>query len=139
MWSLWRIERALTTANARQLAYYADFEAIRYQIRQRLNKNADSVIGDVSDVFIAWLSQGLQAYDQDHAVLARFVTIDWLYPLLQTYVQRDYQLSVVIDWTTIYAQRGLVLCLMPSDDHVPPLYVVLRPAPLRWRIIAVYY
>ncbi len=55
--TLWRIDRALRNDDSAALAELVDLDAVRGAIKTKLNKDADSSIGDLSDSFIRWLQE----------------------------------------------------------------------------------
>jgi hypothetical protein len=77
--TLWRLDRALALDHPDALAALAalvDLEAVRDEIRRKLNKEAPSAIGPVSDDFIDWLEQGIRR--DGSAAIDQQVTLEWV-------------------------------------------------------------
>jgi hypothetical protein len=130
--TLWRLERAVAAGPPSALAGLVDIGAIRDEIRRRLNKDADSRIGEVSDPFIDWLEQALS--DDGDDALETTVTLNWLHGLLAAR-GRGGDLSGAVDHAFFDT---------PTDFHVrignaDPLHLHLEPHWLGWQVRAVYY
>lgn len=74
--TLWRLSGALVADDREALAAMVDLEAIRDELRRRLNKEAESRIGPLSDGFIDWLEQGIRR--NGVAAIEHQVTLDWV-------------------------------------------------------------
>ncbi|EIC20615.1 DUF2939 domain-containing protein [Thiorhodovibrio frisius] len=133
-WTLWRMSRAASSATPEALRPFVDLGAVRDQIRRRLNKDLKSDIGEVSDHFIEWIEQGLQ--QQGTAAIDHLVKLEWIAGLL-----RDESSQTPLLERVIYAfydpPHGFLIKLEQPDGE--PVTLLLRPAPLRWRITAVSY
>ncbi|MBK5970057.1 MULTISPECIES: DUF2939 domain-containing protein [Thiorhodovibrio] len=133
-WTIWRMSRAAGSATPEALGPFVDLAAVRDQIRRRLNKNLSSHIGEVSDPFIHWIEQGLQR--NDGAALEHIVTLEWVASLLRDEASQ----RSLIDRTQ-YAffdlPKGFLIKL--ENHGGQQVFLLLQPAPLRWRITAVYY
>ncbi|MET0000760.1 MAG: DUF2939 domain-containing protein, partial [Candidatus Thiodiazotropha lotti] len=58
--AVYRLEQALLHDDHQALQQMIDVQAVREQIKRKLNKNVESNIGDVSNGFIDWLQSGIQ-------------------------------------------------------------------------------
>jgi hypothetical protein len=74
--TLWRLDRALAQDHPRALAPLVDLEAVRDEIRRRLNKESASAIGPVSDDFVDWLEQAIRR--NGAGAVEQQVTLEWL-------------------------------------------------------------
>jgi Protein of unknown function (DUF2939) len=74
--TVWRLDRALTRDDRETLASLVDLEAVRDEIRRRLNKDTASAIGPVSDAFVAWLEQVIRRDGAE--ALEQPVSLDWV-------------------------------------------------------------
>lgn len=133
-WTLWRMSRAASSATPEALGPFVDLAAVRDQIRRRLNKDLDSRIGEVSDPFIDWIEQGLQR--NGTAAIERLVTLEWIAALLRDEATQSPLLERVH-----YAFFDLPDGFRIELENPPGRQVslLLRPAPVRWRITAAYY
>jgi hypothetical protein len=129
--TLWRLERAVAAAPPSAQAGFVDIAAVRDQIRRRLNKDAESRIGEVSDSFIDWLQLALRRSGDD--ALEQTVTLDWLRGLLAAHRTTGRGLPVE---HAFYATPFRFRVRVGGD---PPLQLVLEPRWLGWRVTAVYY
>lgn len=74
--TLWRLDRALALDHPDALAALVDLEAVRDEIRRKLNKEVPSAMGPVSDNFIDWLEQGIRR--NGSAAIEQQVTLEWV-------------------------------------------------------------
>ncbi|MGE5154478.1 MAG: DUF2939 domain-containing protein [Bdellovibrio bacteriovorus] len=74
--TLWRLDRALARDQPGALAPLVDLEAVRNEIRHRLNKDSASAIGPVSDDFVDWLEQAIRR--NGSGAVDQQVTLEWL-------------------------------------------------------------
>ncbi|WPL16423.1 hypothetical protein Thiowin_01377 [Thiorhodovibrio winogradskyi] len=133
-WTLWRMSRAASSATPEALRPFIDLAAVRDQIRRRLNKDLKSRIGEVSDPFIEWIEQGLQ--QRGTKALEHLVTLEWIAGLLRDESSQTQLLERVRH--AFYAPpHGFLIKLEQQNGQ--PINLLLRPAPLRWRITAVSY
>ncbi|MBK1649736.1 DUF2939 domain-containing protein [Rhabdochromatium marinum] len=133
-WTLWRLSQAARSDAPEALAPFVDLEAVRREIRRRLNKDVSSHIGAVSDPFIAWIAQGLQR--QGAAAIDSMVTLDWINGLLHG----DHTTASLLNrvrYAFYDPPHGFLIELAHPDGR--SIMLQLRPAPLIWRITTVYY
>ena len=78
--TLWRLSEALVADDRETLASLVDLDAVRGELLRRLNKEAESRIGPLSDGFIDWLEQGIRR--SGVAALEHQVTLDWVHERL---------------------------------------------------------
>lgn len=74
--TVWRLERALTRNDQDALATLVDLDAVRDEVRRRLNKESSSAIGPVSDQFVAWLEQAIRRGGT--AAVEQQIDLDWV-------------------------------------------------------------
>jgi hypothetical protein len=134
-WTLWRLSRAAHSTTPQALAPFVALASVREEIRRRLNKEVSSHIGEISDPFIAWIEQGLQ--QGGATALEARINLEWIARLL-----RDPDGSRSVLERIRYAfydppHGGFVVRLTGASGEITTL--ILRPSPLRWRIVAVYY
>jgi hypothetical protein len=133
-WTLWRLSRAASSATPEALAPFVDLNAVRDQIRRRLNKDVTSQIGEVSDPFIDWIAAGLQR--EGTAVVDKLVTLEWIAGLLQGTDKRQ-SLFPRLRYAFYDPPRGFLIRIQQQDQGSVSL--LLRPSRLRWRICVIYY
>ena len=73
---VWRLDQAAILNDRTELNRLVDLEAVREQIKRRLNKEVDSAVGEVSNAFVDWLQTGIQRMGSD--AVERLVTLDWV-------------------------------------------------------------
>ncbi len=73
---LWRLDQAVALNDRQALMELVDLQAVREQIKRRLNKEVDSAVGDVSNGFVDWLQDGIRRMGGD--ALNRLVTLEWV-------------------------------------------------------------
>lgn len=74
--TLWRLDRAVRSDDPGVLSELVDLASVRTEIKRKLNKDARSRIGPVSDRFIRWLQAGIQDLGSD--AVDRMVTLAWV-------------------------------------------------------------
>ncbi len=141
LWLIWpyatvlRLHQVAADEQPEALAGLVDIDAVRDQIRRRLNKDADSVIGEVSDPFIDWIAAALEQPGAD--ALERQVSYPWLHALLRQHISPDRGLLGRLGWAFFSSPTDFVLRI--DGDGASPLFLHLRPSPAGWKVIAVYY
>ena len=80
--TLWRLNQAVTRDDASALARLVDLDAVRAEIRQRLDKDHVSAIGPVSDAFVEWMDAGIRRHGADAP--EALVTLDWVRDQLES-------------------------------------------------------
>jgi len=133
-WTLWRMSRAADSATPEALRPFVDLNAIRDQIRRRLNKNLESRIGDVSEPFIEWIESGLQA--EGTAAVEHLVTLEWVAGLLRDPANHR-PLLARVRRASYHLPDGFRIEIEQRDGTL--VLLLLRPGPLRWRIAALSF
>lgn len=133
-WTLWRLSRAANSITPQALAPWVNLDLVREEIRRRLNKEANSCIEDISDPFIAWIEQGLRQGGAS-ALNAR-INLEWIARLLRD-PTASRSLIERVHHAFYHLPQGFVIRLSGTPEQAVTL--ILRPDPLRWRVVAVYY
>jgi hypothetical protein len=133
--ALWDLDRAVADADPQALAPRVDIEAVRDEIRRKLNKDAPSSIGKLSDPFIQWLNQGIRRLGT--GALDEVVTLDWVRERLRAGPQPDRGLLHQVSYAFFDSPRGFRVRLGAPGQ--PQVYLRMTLQGLRWRITAVYY
>ena len=130
--TLWRLERSVVSGNLLGLEGVVDLAAVRAEIRKKLNKDADSNIGALSDPFIRWLEAGIQ--EAGSGAVDRLVTLGWVRG--QLLAHGDGVLAQ-ISYAFFDSPDGFRITLGPADGL--PVQVRLTLHDFAWRVSAVYY
>jgi hypothetical protein len=135
--TLWRLDQALRSGESSALADLVDLAAVRGEIVRKLNKDADSVIGELSDPFIQWLRDGIRIMGGQ--AVERLVTLSWVRERLLTHTAEDSGEGIVgqITYAFFNAHDGFVVRIGRAEDA--PIQLVLKRNGLDWRVFAVYY
>ena len=72
---IYRLDQALVENDRSAIEQLIDVESIQEQIKQKMNKNVESSIGDVSNGFVEWLQSGIQRLGND--AIDNLVNLDW--------------------------------------------------------------
>jgi hypothetical protein len=133
---LWEINRATTQEDPAALAPFVDLPAARRAITEKLNKNADSAIGPLSDPFIRWLEAGITADGND--AIAHLVTLRWVRErlLIDATRHEDGFLSDVT-YAFFDAPDGFRVRIGRTAEN--PTQLRLRLRNFRWQVAAIYY
>lgn len=74
--ALWRLDRAVRSGDTQALTALVDIQRVRTELTRRLDKDEASLVGAVSDEFIAWLEKGIRQYGA--RAVEQLVTLDWI-------------------------------------------------------------
>ena len=133
--SLWRLNALVMDEPPSALARLVDIEAVRDEIRRRLNKESDSRIGEVSDPFIEWIEQGIRRSGDD--TLKQGVTLAWLHARLAGHALPGQGFLPAVSYAFFDPPDGFLVRIGAPDDS--PTYLRLQPALFGWRVTAAYY
>jgi hypothetical protein len=135
--SLWRLDRAVRSEDVEALAALVDLDAVRGEIKKKLNKDVSSRIGPVSDRFIHWLQAGIQTLGS-HAI-DRLVTLDWVREQLLIHTPGGAADGFLGEISSAFfdTQGGFQVRIGPPDDG--PVRLHLERRGLSWRVSALSY
>jgi hypothetical protein len=135
--SVWRLDLATRSRDPSDLAPLVDIEAIRSQIKQRLNKEADSSIDTLSDPFIHWLDAGIQTIGSQ--AVDRLVTLAWVSERLLAHSRDapDRGFLGQLTYAFFDGPSGFRLRIGPENDL--PVHARMRLDGFSWRVEALYY
>ncbi|MEA3276764.1 MAG: DUF2939 domain-containing protein [Pseudomonadota bacterium] len=135
--TLWRLDQAVRVEDSAGLAALVDLDAIRSEIKQKLNKDADSDIGELSDPFIRWLEEGISTMGND--AVDQLVTFEWVRGqlLAQAVGGADRGFLPSVSFAFFDAPDGFNVRIGPASGH--PVYAHLQLRGLKWWVNAVYH
>ena len=135
--SLWRLDRAVRADDAEALAALIDLDAVRGEIKKKLNKDASSRIGPISDRFIGWLQTGIQSLGS--AAIDRLVTLEWVREQLLIHSPGGGADGFLAEVTYAFfdADGRFRVRIGPPDDG--PVRLSLERQGLNWRLAALSY
>lgn len=135
--TLWRIDKAVRDRDMVALADFVDLASVRTEIKKKLNKEANSTIGDMSDPFIRWLEEGIVG--MGNQAVERLVTLSWVRGLLleQSAGDGDKGFLGQVSYAFFDAPDGFMVRIGPASGT--PVRLRLSLHGLNWRISAVYY
>jgi len=133
---LWRIDQAARSGDMVALADLVDVASVREEIKKKLNKDADSTIGVLSDAFIRWLEGGIEVMGSQ--AVDRLVSLSWVRTLLLSHGTGSGEgFFGQISYAFFDAPDGFIARIGPASDS--PVQLRLSFRGLEWRISAVYY
>lgn len=119
------------------LARLVDLTSVRAEIKKKLNKDANSTVGKLSDSFIRWLQDGIgvmgsQAVDQ-------LVTLPWVRERLLAHSVDAAGEGFLgqVTYAFFDAPDGFVVRI--GSVSADPVQLRLSLRGLDWRVSAVYY
>jgi hypothetical protein len=134
--TLWRLDAATRSADPTDLAALVDIDAVRDEIRRKLNKDAQSSIERLSNGFIAWLQTGIQT--EGSGALDRLVTLEWVRTRLLSHNRPgDAGFLGRVSRAFFDAPDGLRVSIGPLDAD--PVWMRMQLHGVAWRVTAVYY
>jgi hypothetical protein len=141
--ALWRLDRAAVNGPTVALAALVDIDAVRDQIRRRLNKEEESRIGEVSDAFIDWIQDGIRR--QRSRPLAHSIDLAWIRELLLSHAEdrAGFWPAVAYAFFDSPTQFRVRIDSRASESAPgstpPPVHLQFQRRWLGWRVIAAYY
>ena len=133
--SLWRLSVAVTDPDSSALAPLVDLEAVRGEIRRKLNKTASSSIGKVSDPFIQWLDRGLQRLGS--GALDQLVTLAWVRERLGANSPPRQGFLGQVSYAFFDSPGGFAVRI--GGPGQAPVHLRLGLEGYKWMLVAVYY
>jgi hypothetical protein len=134
--AVYRLEQALVRNDRQVLQQMIDVEAVREQIKRKLNKNVESNIGDVSNGFIDWLQNGIQRLGSN--AVDEMVDLDWIVRQLRAHNARLDEGGVYDKLTYAFFDGPDRLLLRIGELDEYPVHAHLSLQGAQWRITAVY-
>jgi hypothetical protein len=134
--AVYRLEQALVENDHLVLQQMIDVEAVREQIKRKLNKNVESNIGDVSNGFIDWLQNGIQRLGSN--AVDDMVDLDWVVRQLRAHNSQFDRGGVYDELTYAFFDGPDRLLLRIGDLDESPVHAHLSLQGTSWRITAVY-
>jgi hypothetical protein len=133
--NLWRLNEIVLEEPPAALSRLVDIDSVRDQILRRLNKDAESSIGQVSDPFIEWIEQGIRAPGNER--LEHSVTLEWLHQLLANHGSAERGFLPAVRYAFYAPPNGFLVRIGAADDA--PVYLRMQLGWLGWRFTAAYY
>ncbi len=133
--TIWRLDRALAAGGPASLTGLVDLDAVRGEIRRKINKDSTSAIDRISDGFIDWLAQGIRSDGTD--ALDRLVTLEWVQDRLLSKSTPSGGLLPAVSRALFDAPLDFSIRL--GTPGAEPVFVRMRLGQLGWRVTALYY
>jgi len=133
--ALWRLSQAAADPDPQALAARVDLEAVRGELRRKLNKDSPSAIGTLSDPFLSWLDQGIQRLGT--GALEELVTLAWVRGRLGAHAAPGQGFLPQVAYAFFDAPGGFAVRLGPARPGQVHLRMDLQG--YRWVVTAVYY
>jgi hypothetical protein len=133
---IYRLDKALAENDREAAANLIDIDAIRQQIKRKMNKNVESTIGDVSNDFVDWLQNGIQRLGND--AIDNMVNLDWAMGQLRSKNPDPRQGGFMqhLSYAFFDGPDSLLLRIGELDDD--PVHARLTLHDTSWRITAIY-
>ncbi len=129
------LNQAVLSDDTAALSEMVDLDGVRSSIKQKLNKDVHSPLGDLSDGFVQWLERGFRTEGQ--GAVDRLVTIDWVRAVLLRKSLPDE--GFLPQLTYAFFDELTVFRLRIGPESQQPVHVRLQLTGLSWRITALYY
>jgi len=135
--TLWRLDQAIRSNDSSSLADLVDLDAVRREIKKKLNKDAGSSIDDLSDPFIQRLQEEIQVMGGN--AVDRLVTLPWVRARLLDHSAGDGVKGFMgqITYAFFDGPGGFAVRIGPATDT--PIHLLLTRNRLDWRVSAVFY
>lgn len=133
--ALWELSRAVADPNPEAVAERVDIEAVRGEIRKKLNKDSRSAIGKLSDPFILWLERGIRRLGT--GALDDLVTLDWVRERLTANSPPGQGFLPQVSYAFFDSPGGFEVRL--GTPGQAPVHFRMALQGFRWRVTVVYY
>lgn len=133
--TVWRLDRALAAGDPARLAGLVDLDAVRGEIRRKINKDSTSAIDRISDGFIDWLAQGIRRDGTD--ALDRLVTLEWVRERLLSKSPPGEGLLPAVSGG--FFDGPLEFSFRLGTPGADPVFVRMGLGQLGWRVTALWY
>jgi len=133
--TLWRIDWAVRGGDLATLAGHVDLASVQGEIKKRLNKDAASSIGELSDSFIRWLEAAIGA--RGNQAVEQLVTLPWVQQRLQGPDEGGGGFLGRVTYAFFEAPDRFVVRIGPANGD--PIWMRLALRRLDWRVAALYY
>ena len=135
-YAVWRLEQAVILEDRQALDRLVDLEAVRDQIKHRLNKEVDSTGVDVSNAFVDWLQDGIRRMGA--GAIDRLVTLEWVRQQLLSKNGPDQGPGFVDQVTYAFFERPDAFLIRVGELGEDPVHVRLTLSGFSWRVTALY-
>jgi Protein of unknown function (DUF2939) len=135
-YGLWSLEQAVVSNDRVELARHVDLDAVREAIKQRLNKNLTSSVGDVSNAFVNWLQDGIRRLGSD--AVDRLVTLDWVRQQLLSKTPPPGPPGFVSHIGYAFFDGPGSFLVRIGELGEDPVHMQLSITPTGWRVTALY-
>ena len=129
------LSRAVSDPEPGALATRIDLDAVRGEIRRKLNKDSTSVIGKLSDPFILWLEGGIRRLGT--RALDELVTVDWVRERLSAKAPAGQGFLPRVTYA-FFDTPGRFEVRLAAPDQAP-VHFCMSLQGFQWRVTAVYY
>lgn len=133
--TLWRLDRALARNDPAALAHLVDLDAVREEIRRKLNKDEASSIGPVSDDFIHWIEHAIRR--NGTGAIEHQVSLDWVQGRLLSRSPPGEGLAGAL--SRAFFDDPIHFSLRIGAPAESPVYARLSLQGTGWRMTAVYF
>ncbi len=133
---LWRLDQAVVLNDRQALTGLVDLQAVREQIKRRLNKEVDSAVGDVSNAFVDWLQDGIRRMGGD--ALNRLVTLEWVREQLLSKSASGTKPGFIDQISYAFFDRPDRFLVRIGVLGEEPVHFHLSLVGLRWRMTSLY-
>jgi hypothetical protein len=135
--ALWQLDRAVRAADMDALADRIDLNAVRDELKRKLNKEAASSIDTLSDPFIRWLEDGIQRMGNE--AVESLVTLEWVRERLLAPGADTPDAGFLRQIAGAYFDSPRALRLVVGKNSEHPVKVRLSLVGLTWQVTTVYY
>lgn len=134
--AVYKLDKALKYDDDVEIEQLIDLASIQMQIKNKMNKELESSIGDVSNGFIDWLQSGIQRFGSD--AIESMVDRDWVKAQLRSHSANQYRggFRKELSYAFFDGPDSFLLRIGELGDN--PVHVQLGLQELHWRVIAIY-
>lgn len=135
--ALYQLDQALAQGDTQTLARLVDIKSVRYEILLKLNKDARSAVGEVSNRFADWIQEGIRRLGT--GAVEQLVTLDWVRTQLLSKRPPDSTRGFLpqISYAFFDAYDQFLARIGPPGEG--PVYLQLRLEGIEWRVTALYH
>lgn len=134
--TLYQLNQAVSQSDMASLDRLVDLGAIRTEIKNKMNKEVDSAVGEVSSHFIAWLQDGIRRLGS--GAVDGLVNMEWVRQqlIIRRSDNKEAPFINEISYAFFDSPTGFLVRIGRLGDN--PVHFRLTLQQMQWRVTAVY-
>lgn len=134
--TLYQLNQAVSQSDMASMTELVDLDAIRTEIKNKMNKEVDSAVGEVSGNFIAWLQDGIRRLGS--GAVDGLVNMEWVRQqlIIRSADNKETPFINHVSYAFFDSPTGFLVRIGELGED--PVHFRLTLQQTQWRITAVY-